>query len=359
MNKIKVDSGELAKVMKTIGRCLDKRSMIPANVQILHDAGRLTICATNGVFIGEMSVPVPGGKGETFCVDGEMFGRVVNLNRGMIDITWDEKNCALKGTGRTRLPILSATVTGPDALSGDAVTVKAEHFKRAHRMVSYAICTDQARPMLTGVYTETDGNEMRLAALDGGQMAVESVPCGGDSLSVTIPGAFMDIVSAAVTAGEELTLVTNGRIIQAKTDHMTLQCSLLQGKYPDFRRVIPQTFATEALVNAEKLLDALKVGVAVNNGLKTIKMIAGDNNLTITNNSAFADYEAKIPCESTGGKISIAFNDQQLMNTVSVLETDDILLKFNTSVSPVIIQAKGESGIHICMPIRLQEAGKE
>ena len=121
MNKIIADSGELNRIMKVLSRCMDKRMSIHSNIQILHENDKLTIRAANGTFLGEMSMKVPGGDGETFCVDGDMFARVVGMCNKNIEILTDGKNCALKGIGRTRIPIVNAKVKAPDEIKGECV----------------------------------------------------------------------------------------------------------------------------------------------------------------------------------------------------------------------------------------------
>ena len=68
-----------------------------------------------------------------------------------------------------------------------------------------------------------------------------------------------------------------------------------------------------------------------------------------------ADFEAKIPCETQGEGILIAFNERYLMNTVSVLRADESVMKINTATSPVFIQCKESDGVHMCLPVRLFE----
>ena len=150
MNKIIADSGELNRIMKVLSRCMDKRMSIHSNIQILHENDKLTIRAANGTFLGEMSMKVPGGDGETFCVDGDMFTKVIGMCSKAIEILTDGKNCVLKGTGRTRIPIVNAKVKTPDKLKGDSVTVKAEHFKNAYSLVSYAIAQDAGGTLWIG-----------------------------------------------------------------------------------------------------------------------------------------------------------------------------------------------------------------
>ena len=354
MNKIKADSGELNRIMKTMSRCIDKRFSIHANIQISHENDKLTIRATNGVFLGEMSMNVPGGTGETFCIDGDMFGKVISLCKGNVEILTDEKNCSVKGAGRTRMPIINTTIKGPDKIKGKSVTVKAEHFKKAYSLVGYAVATDQSRPALTGVYVETD-NEMRFVSMDGFQMAIESIPFSGDEINIIIPAGFMDLICAAVSGDSDLKLITDGKRIQAQAENMIFQCALLAGPYVEYRRLLPNTYITETIVTTTQILDALKSGLAIAGKEPTSKVRIMDSEIIISQNSIHADFEAKIPCDMHGEGIQTAFNSRYLINTIGVIEADEVILKLNTKTSPVFIQGKDLNGIHMCMPVHLWE----
>lgn len=355
MNRIKVDSDGLKQIMKIIGPCTGKKTGLYVNVQIAHKDNRLTIRGMNGTFVGEMSMKVPGGEGDTFCIDADMFTKVINLNNGDVEILTDGKNCVLKGIGRMRIPIVAANVNEPDRLNGETVTMKAEHFKSVYKLVSYAKATDESRPLLTGVLIESDGDRLRMVAIDGFQIAIENAPCSGDCMEVIVPGSFMDLVASAVTPGEEIDLITNGRLIQVKTDSMTLQCPLLVGNYLDYKKLIPESFQTECMIFTDRLMDALKSSSIVNNKLGTVKLSVRDNSITVSNNSQYADFEDKIPCDMTGNDIRIAFNEHYLMNTIGAVNTDKAVMKFNRSVSPVFVQAKGSDGIHILTPVKINE----
>lgn len=355
MNRIKADSEKLSQIMKTIGQCLNRKTGIYSNVQLIHESGTLTVRATNGIFLGEMSMQVQGEENEIFCVDGDMFSRVINLCKGMIEIISDGKNCVIKGMGRTRLPIINTTVKAPEDLNGSTVKMKAENFKATHSIISYAISTDASRMVLTGVLTETDGTEMKMVALNGFQTAIEKTACSGDEVSMIIPGAFMNLISASVGSADELQLITNKKIIQAKTASMTLQCALLSGQYPDYSRLLPSTYETELIIDKDQITDVLKSSMVVNNKLGTVKISIDSDELTVTNNSEIADFEAKVPCDTHGKRMMVAFNDHYILGAVNAIRADQLMMKFNTPVTPVLIQGKDMNGIHICMPVRLHE----
>ena len=354
--KIKVHSGELSRIMKTVTRCLDSKTPSRANIEISHVDDRLRIRGTNGIFQAEMSTPLADGDGESFCVDGAMFAKVISTCRGMVDIVTDQRSCVVKSTGRTRIQLVECTVPAMPEISGESVEIRAEDFKACYSRVSYAVAMDQSRIVLTGILTETDGSVMKMVALDGFQMAMDSVPCLGDSVRMVIPGAFMDLLSSAVESSQKITLITDGKRIQASTGDATLSCSLIAGEYIDYGKILPENFATETIVKTENVVDALKSGSIVNSKQRLVRVDVSDTNLKIMSNSEEADYEANIDCDTHGDGLKIGFNDRYLMNAMNALKADEAILKFNTPVSPVVIQGKDENGIHLCLPVRTMGA---
>ena len=168
MNRIKADSEKLSQIMKTIGQCLNRKTGIYSNVQLIHESGTLTVRATNGVFLGEMSMQVQGEENEIFCVDGDMFSRVINLCKGMIEIISDGKNCVIKGMGRTRLPIINTTVKAPEDLNGSTVKMKAEKMNR--RAVGIELKDSYYRQAVINVKEATKERQLDLFDfLQGGQ----------------------------------------------------------------------------------------------------------------------------------------------------------------------------------------------
>ena len=109
----------------------------------------------------------------------------------------------------------------------------------------------------------------------------------------------------------------------------------------------------------QQLMDTLKGCSILNSKLKLIRMSVGQDELTITNNSESADYEARIPCQTTGDVLNIAFAEKYLIDTIGAIRADKTIMKFNTPVSPVYITVQGSDGVHMCLPVRLQEAKQD
>ena len=355
---IKIHSSELNRMMKTITQCIDTKDITNrANIEIIWDNNLLSIRACNGQFAAIMSTPLLGGNGESFCVDGAMFARVCAMCNGEIQISTDEKTCTVRGAGRTRLPIIGAKIPAYEHVTGKSTVISAEQFSACYGGVAYAISADQARIQLTGVNMVTDSTLMNMIALDGFQMSVDYANCEGDAIDAIVPGAFMKLIAQSAVNGEDITLRTNGQRLEALTDSMMLNCGLISGEYPDWERILPKDFKTTCLVKAEELRNALKSGSVVNNKQNLVKLEVGESVLKVMNNSEEADYEAEVSCMTQGEPLKIAFNQKYLMNTINSIDTEEITLKFGTSVSPCVAQGRGESGIiygnRLVLPVRV------
>lgn len=349
---VRIHSADMNRMMKIVNQCVDT---LHENVEVIYDNNLLTVRGTNGFISAVVSTPILGGDGTSFCVDGAMLTRVCAMCKGEIEISTTDKVCTIKGAGRTRLPIVTARVAPFEPVKGKSVTVKGVALTGCYGKVSYAVSTNQSRITLTGVKVDTGFGRMTMAAMDGFQLAVEHRDCGDGEVSALVPGAFMKTVANSVLIEEEVKITTDGKRIQVTTDDMMMNCALLQGEFPDYESMIPETFGTEILVDVGKLTDALKGSSVVQNKTSTVRLSIGDGILTVRNNSEQAEYEAEVACETQGDSMNIAFNEKYLLSALNLLNEDEAIIKFSGVYRPAIVQGKGNDGIHLLLPVRVFE----
>lgn len=351
---IKIHSSELNRMMKTITQCIDSRDQNKGNIEVIYDNNLLSIRGTNGNMAAVMSTPVLGGNGESFCVDGTMFARVCAMCNGEISIVTDGKICTVKGNGRTRLPIVNARIPALEPVTGKECTIRSEVFSHGYNSVAYAVSNDQGRVVLTGVLMESVDGGIRLVSLDGFRMAVEMLECDADGIKAVVPGAFMKLVSSSTAVGETITLRTDGKRIQASTDGMMLTGTLLSGEFPDYNKIMPTEFKTNSRMYADQLMSTLKCGAVVNQSNNLIKMYVKEDSITVMSNSEQADYDAEVSCETQGELLKTAFNHKYLMETINSITGNEIVMRFNSPISPCIVQGKDSDGIRLILPVRVQ-----
>lgn len=351
---IKIHSSELNQMMKTILQCIDSRDTANrANIEIGSIENSLYIHASNGTMVATTLTPMIGLDDETFCVDGQMFGRICSMCSGDIEISTDGKVCTIKGTGRTRIPIVNANIPRQPDVIGKQVSIAAESLTRCYNHVAHAVSADNSRVVLTGILTKNDGGKLTMTTLDGFQMSIESADCEGDDMSIVIPANFMNVVSKAIVPGEKVDLYTDGHRIVAHTDSVTLSCGLLTGEFPDTKRILPTEFKTECMVDIGELRNALKSGSVINSKQNLVKLEIGSNSIKVMNNSEEADFEANVSCDTHGNGLLIAFNQKYLMNTIGAIDGESAIMCFNSSVAPCVVKEKDGDGVRLVLPVRV------
>ena len=350
---IRVYGSELSAAMRIIKKCINPKDPKLGSVEISHNGQGITLRGTNGNFAASVSIPLMCEEFESFCVDGSMFASVVANKAGEIEISSDGQACTIRGGGRTRIPVLKGHVPEIEPVNGDHVRVDAGSFARMCEQVKHAIAADQSRVVLTGALVETDGAKMTMTALDGFRLAREAAPCSGATVKMLIPGGFLNIAAASVTEVDTLDLFTDGKTVVVRAPGVKLKCGLLSGDYVDVAKVLPETFRSEYLVRRKEVLDAIRDAMAVMGGEKLVRLGFNGHTMKVTGNSEQADYEAEIGCERQGDDgLSIAFNSEYLSDALSTIETDEVVMRFNGPMSPVVVARKEGEGIRLVLPVR-------
>ena len=351
--KFKINAWEIGRMMKTILKCTDSRNQAFGNVEISGDGQNLIMRSTNGSVNVEMRTPYMGLEETPYCVDAAMFGRVIGQCKGDVTVDLNERTCVVRGTGTTRIPVVTADIPKADRVKGATIEVSMDDFRRAYDGVAYAVADqDSTRIVLTGILAENDGSTASLVALDGFVLAKEKMRCDGDAFKAVIPGNVMGLAAGGILDGKVKIVIGEGRC-QILSDGMVISSGLLNNAFPEYGRIIPETFKTECLVNVEELRGALKAGNVINSRQNLVRIEIGENTLTVRNNGEEADYEAKIACVTQGEPLKIAFNQKYLMNTIAAIDTEEAVLRCNGAVSACVAHGKDRDGVHMVLPVRV------
>lgn len=351
---IRLHGADMNAAMRIIKKCVMPKEPKLANVEISHDGDGIDMRATNGTFSASVHVPLMVEEFAPFCVDGTMLASIMAMNANReIEMAAEGQSCVIRGNGRTRIPVLRMHVPEMETVSGQTVTMDAMAFARVCEQVKHAIATDMTRIVLTGAFVETDGAKMTMTTLDGFRLARETVACEGDTVRMLIPGGFLTLIASSVADGETLELVTDGKTVIARTPFVTLKCGLLTGEYVDVNRILPTDTWHECLVNRNDVLDALKSANAVVSMEKLVRLVVNGNVMRLYGSSEQADYEAEIECVCNGDdRLTVAFNAAYLVNALSTLDTDEIVMTFHGPTAPMVMRRREGEGIRLVLPVR-------
>ena len=365
--KIVCSRDELARVLGVVGRAVSTRGSVQILAGILLNAanGRVTAAATDM----EMSLRVEFGGD----VDGE--GAVVVPGRLLVDIVRllppgdvtlahdrDESTLELTcGAASYRLNTYRAEDFPrlPEVDADQLVEVDREALLTTIARVGRAASRDESRPVLTGVLVRLEPAALVMAATDSYRLAVKETSLagnGGHELEAIVParalGELVRVAQAATEAPVRLGVQENQVVFTV--DDVVLTARRIDGQFPNFRQLRPESFDVEIRLAREEVLDAVRrVGLmAQRNAPLRLRFEEGE--LTIQAQSQdVGEASESLPISYAGDVLEIGFNPDFLREGLESVTEDEVRLQFLTPLRPGLISGSGEDFWYLIMPIRL------
>lgn len=367
----------LAKGLSIVGRAVASRSTLPvlSNVMLATDNGRLKLSATNlelGVncWVGakveeEGATTVPARLLTDFVnslpperIDMELAVRTQTLN---LRCARFEAN--IKGIDAQEFPII------PTADDGErAIRLEPEALRQMIDQVVFAAATDESRPILTGVLAHFEGDRLTLAAADGFRLSVRGAPIGqsvDEIIEVIVPARALGELARISADQEEWVevIITPARNqILFHLQDIDLVSQLIEGRFPDYRQIIPSGYTTRTVLDTSGFLKATRVSHLFARDAANIvrlEVAPGDElmpgHITLAATSAeLGDNVGQLDASIEGTPLEIAFNAKYLMEILSVIDTAQVVLETSSSSSPGVLRPVGDDDfIHVIMPMHL------
>jgi len=239
-------------------------------------------------------------------------------------------------------------------------------FTKGLAKVLFSTSTDTSRQILNGVLFEFEKKGVKLISTDGFRLSSQSLQ-GDFSVKekLVIPARGLQEVikigdiDLEEKGEEEIKIFVSENegqlIIESRETEIVLR--LLEGSFPNYKRIIPSEFESEIKVSREELLQAVKVAsifardnaniINLSLDLKTKKMSISAQSREIGEGFTTIDVEGE------GNSLELSFNSRFLLESLSVFSLSDIALQFSGSLKPVIIkEVEDKSFFHVLMPVK-------
>jgi len=232
-------------------------------------------------------------------------------------------------------------------------------FCQALAQTGFAAARDEARPEIHSILVVGEGDEIRLAATDSFRLAEQVIPLRGkEEFSFLLPVASAQEVSRLFSTVEKLTLLKEENYVVFQGEGMYLSSRLVDGAYPDYRQIIPTTFAAQGVVKRDELLRALKIlNVFLPRESRRIILSVRPEKSALelrVEGSASGQGTVTIDFEGQGKDLTVLFNINYLIDGVTHGSGDAMELDFGGESDPIVLRPKREAVRHqyIVMPIQ-------
>jgi DNA polymerase-3 subunit beta len=360
-----------------VGRAAANRTTLPItnNVLLATDQGRLKLVATNL----EMAVSCwIGGKIEeegAITVPAKLLTEfVASLPADKIDINLTPKGKTLN----LKCARFEARISGVDAKDfppipkvddGIETSVEMGTLRQAINQVVFAAATDESRPVLTGVNAEFEDKTLTLAAADGFRLAVFKLPLAkaiSEKTVAIIPSRTLAELSRLASDQEEHIEIKVNAVksqILFKLKDVEIVSQLVQGNFPAYKQLIPQSFNTRVMLDVGQFLRATKTAtIFARDGSGIVRLvITSGTDITPGKISISARSEeigedtGELDAIVQGGEAKIAFNGKYLMDVLGVIKEQQVALEVTNPTSPGVFRPVGaENYVHVIMPMFVQ-----
>ncbi len=222
-----------------------------------------------------------------------------------------------------------------------------------------SMASQDVRYYLNGMLFETEGSTLRAVATDGHRLAMSSLEHPGSLAmhQVIVPRkGVLELVRLLDQDEEPITLQIGQSNIRAITKGFIFTCKLVDGRFPDYRRVIPQG-AEKCLVSDRDVLRRAFARAAIlsNEKFRGVRLNMGNDLLRITaNNPEQEEAEELLDVQFPHEDIEIGFNVSYVLDVLNTLKCEQVQISLNDASSSALIEEAGQgSALYVVMPMRL------
>src|SRR5438270_535988 len=248
--------------------------------------------------------------------------------------------------------------------AGDAAVMRlpAGAFVETINRVARAASRDETRPHLTGVLVSASEQELRMVATDSYRLSVKETPLEQSldgSLEANVPARTLQELGriASTEAADEIEVVALHHQAIFRLGGVTLSSRLVEGRFPNYKQLLPESFDHELRVSTSELLEVVRRISLLAQKNAPLRMRFSEGSLEISAQTPdIGEASESLPVPFKGEQLEIGFNPEFLREGLESTEADELTLKLISPLRPGLIDASGDgpgSFLYLVMPIRL------
>ena len=371
-----IDAKDLAAVLALPNRAVPSRPSNPVTLNLLLKAEDNTLAVT-GSDLGAVTITAKAKA--SIAVEGEillpakLLTDMVGRMQGILHLTWDTETSqatintlggkySLSGQPGEEYPLI-------ERAEGQQLTLEASTLAQALEATLVTASNDESKQILCGVHLQLAADGLEVASTDGHRLSVFPVVQEGIEAftPVTLPSKGLEALSRHLGKAEGMVTVTlDNTIATFDLGDLVFTTRLLEGQYPEYRRLIPTAFAVETMINRQAWIDALsRIMVVASQKQGIIRHQWNDQGqLVLEADVQGSSGRELVDCEASEGqgedvlgkaKNPMAFNGDYLLDGLKAFGSEQVILHTNTPTSPATITAPGSSQVYLVMPVQIRD----
>jgi len=365
--KIIIKRENLLNPLQQIIGAVERRQTLPilGNVLFKSNSGTLSLTATDLEIEMVSTVEVDSPEDfQTTLPARKLLDICKALADGSdIEFSIEEKKVSLI-SGRSRFSL--ATLPAKDFPGLDDIaeqhsfTIKQGELKALLEKTSFAMAQQDVRYYLNGILMEISNGLVKMVATDGHRLALSELKTDisiNDEKQIIIPRkAVLELARLLESDDSPAKLILSQNHIRVEAGALVFTSKLIDGKFPDYNRVIPVDGNKILKVNRESLKRSMnRIAILSNEKYRGIRLTLAPGNLAIqANNPDQEEAEEELSVDYDESEIEIGFNVTYLIDVLNVLHSEDVDIKLKDANSSCFISdSEDSSSLYVVMPMRL------
>ncbi len=346
---------------------VERRQTLPvlANFMLAARDGRLTVTGTDMEVELISSVPADISQDGEITVPARKLVDIVKALPDGANINFsvsDDKAMLSAGRSRFTLSTLPASeFPATDQVETlENISVAEAALKKMMDKTSFAMANQDVRYYLNGLLFDFNGQQLRAIATDGHRLAIcdleSSVDIAGDRQLIVPRKGVMELTRLLSGDEKEVTLAIGRNHIRLVKGDTTFTSKLIDGRFPDYKAVVPVGADKQMLVDKATFINALqRAAILSNEKYKGVKLEASGSTIKIiAHNPLHEEAVEEIEAELNFDRLAVGFNVTYLLDALMAIDTEQVSLELKDANSSCLVSAPdSDVNRHVVMPLKL------
>lgn len=368
--KFSCEKALLQAAVNIASRAASTKSSIPAlEGLLLHlQDGSLTVCGYNMQTGIRTRLEVDEREsGADIVLNARLFGDIIRrMPDDVVVVSSDEKLLVTLTCGESSFHVVGLPAADfpelPEVEEEETIRLPQKTLRAMISQTSFAVSTNEARPVHTGALFEVEGKTLTIVAVDGFRLALrrETLESEVHSAPFVAPGnALNEVEKICEESDDTAEIIAGRRHILFRIGDTELICRRLEGEFLDYRRAIPRNNPVSLLVDTRSLRESIdRVSVVISEQLKSpVRCVLEENRILLFAKTANGEASDSCAVSGDGKKIEIGFNNRYLMDALRYVPADTVRMELTSGIAPCIllpVDADDESFLYMVLPVRMK-----
>ncbi len=371
MLRFSCEKALLQSAVATASRAVAAKSSIPALEGILLEGDQGLMLSGYNMQTGiRTAFAAEIHSAGRIVLNARLFGEIIRkMPDDIIVFSADDKYMVHLSCGDASFDILGLSADDypelPEVDDEYSVSIQQRTLKAMINQTSFAVSTNESRPVHTGSLFEVADSGLTVVSVDGFRLALRREPLEkieGGAFRFVAPGsALKEVENICQDSDDLITVIQGKRHLLFEAGSTQLICRRLEGEFLDYRNAIPRSNPICVEVENKAMLESLdRVSVVISEKLKSpVRCVFDTDRVYLSAKTGNGEAKDICPVSGDGAGLEIGFNNRYLMDALRYAPADRVRMELNTGISPCIITpVTGEENfLYMVLPVRLKAQG--